>query len=796
MKDRKKQADITRIPTAVLYAAFAAWAYAVLGSFFRYHGINPGLSRFFTAAGKIEPARFLFLASGYMYSVMILAAILASAFFIGKRITRLFSPEPGGFAEEAVLYTGLGLGALSYLTLFIGELGLLYAPVFFLLTAALAVPGIIEFISGSRELDIRPYRKLSAGIKIIAFLLCAAAIFNLLMSFTPEMFYDSLNYHLGMPNYYRVYHRILPLPYKILASYPLAVSMLYTMGIILKDFMIAKLLNWAFGILLVFSIINFCLRHLKSMPAAILAAAAFYLTPTVIIRSWTATNDIGLAFFIFTSLSFLINALREQSPGGRKWLLLSAVFAGLGMGTKYTSAFFIFGMLGIFTVGAFKTSVRNAAGKAALWLGVSIAVFSPWMLKNYLESGNPVHPFFSGRIKVRYPYAINSSNSIDFFSDPAGKTTGLKSVLSLPWQLSVKGGGDPEFASPDYYMIGSVFILFLPLVLLLRKDEGSGVIGDLIVFSVFSYIFWALFSDSRIKYYTPAVPALGVMAGYAIERTGIRSRVFRNALVFLFFILVLCNFLMSLPVADLMYRPFSLLTGAIDRDSFLSDSQPGYPNPSYAVYGYINRNLPRDARVLISGDAKCLYIDRKFLCASAQNLNPLIEYIRGAPDPAGLRSVLVKDGFTHIVVNEPETVRNSGYGNLYFSRSDLEILGGFWNSYLRELYSYKGVYLYEILPAKAETGTSPSNPVVSAYRRSLLSRAAKQIDRKRWEQALVPLSELIENGLAEHGTYYMAAVCHYYRKEYKEAEKYATIAYQQRKDDNYRKLLEILREIR
>lgn len=775
-----------KIPEIIFYFISLIWLYIVCVNFFKYHSIHLNILYLFKIQGQFNFLNFLKLLLDYTLATVLLVGILIGAFYLGSKIIKLLKIQLKSPTEKFVFSTGLGLGTLAYLIFAIGLMRLLYSSVIYILWAGLLILGIKQFLNLFKN---KVNLKFPLEYKFVILFLIFLIVFNFLMSFTTEMFYDSLNYHLGAPNCYRLYHRFLPIPYKYHVNFPLTMQMLFLFGIMLKGTMVAKLINFTCGILTLFGITYFCRKHFKSTTMGIIASTAYYFVPNVMFRSWTATTDIGLTFFTFLSLSALINSISEKN---NRWLTLSAIFAGFIMGIKYTGVFFIFGLIMVLLLE--KNKITGKIVKIFKWSGILLIVFSPWLIRNIMESGNPVHPFFEKYINVKHPYQLAPRSSAEFYSKPTSRLQLQKfiNLMKLPWELSIKGGGTKKYDSPSYYMIGAIFLAFIPLLLFL-KTNNKKFVYPLLIFSLFSYVFWGLWS-SKTKYYAPAIPALAIMAGYVIVKVREINKSAGKIFILVFFILISGNFLFMLPLAHNIYQPFSILTGSLSPDVYLSSSRPGYPYPSYSIYKYINDNLSKDTKVLIFGDAKSYYIRRKFVAFSAGSFNPLIEYLNNADDVKTFYDYLKQKNFTHIVVNINEGIRTGGYGNLYFSKRDFEILDGFWKKYVKEIHKSNGVYLYEILSEKEaeKQHTVPVNTVKATYRNYNFNNAAKHIKNKKWNQALEIFNELLDKNVSDHQIFYLTSVCYYYKGEYDNSKKYVNMAYKIKQDAEYKKLLDVL----
>jgi|GEM_PF-1893918 len=793
----KKQGDALKVSVVLFSIVTLIWIGVVCVNFYKYHDIPLTISYFFNLQGEFSFSVFVSLLLGYIIALAAALAVTFSAFFAGSCFFSLLKLDFTDKYENMLFATAAGLGLIAYMTVIIGYLGGLHRWVFYIIFSALMAAGIVRIRNVNRQFHqaVR-FSKTDFFEKIMISMLILLAVFNLLMSLTPEMFYDSLNYHLGVPNYFIQNHRISPLPYKILSNFPLNISMLFTAGMLLKNYTAAKLLNFIFGILIAAGIMVFSIRRLKNRLSGIIAAVVFYFTPTVMFRSWLASNDIGLTLFIFFSLYALINYMDggERNP---KWLFAAAVLSGFALGSKYTAVFFIAPLAFVLMIHEFfaKQALKKIFKSVALFTVITAAVASPWFIRNYINSGNPVHPLMTQFFNIKYPYGVSAETEFNYHN-PLKQSSGIITLFSLPWNMSIKGGGPrTNYASPDYYMSGAVFIGFMPLLLFFRIRKKNAVV-NLLLFFIFSFLIWGIAPNTKFKYFSPALPAAGLLIGYVVCASTRESEFLKNIFGISIIVMAMSNFLFMIPMAVSTYQPLSLISGTISKDKYLSDSRPGYPYPSYNVYKYANETLPEDAKILIFGDAKCLYINRRFAAFSVEGLNPLIEYLRNSGSGDEVYLNLKSDGFTHLIVNAPEGIRTAGYGNFYFNKEDIVKLDGFWKKYITELYQYGGVYLYRIKKTPDSGGTpgGPYNSAAGAFRNYKLNNVKGNFNSKNWKSALIELDALLDKNIRDHWIFYLKAVCSYNLNDYSNAMKYTAMAYAAAPKPEYKELLEKIKE--
>ncbi|MBI4678168.1 MAG: hypothetical protein HY748_11350 [Elusimicrobia bacterium] len=195
---------------------------------------------------------------------------------MGKKLHRPSRTEesPGtGFSGLSII------GALAYLVLALGLAGLLYASVIKGVVGALALLGLWRGRRAWAEPGARPPsagpgpQELGPGWRaVFTCLLAGAAIALVPFVLMPEIFWDAMVYHLGIPRLYLLEHRMLPTPANLYSGNVLTVQMLFTAALALEGPVTAKLLNAAVGLAHVQFFASWALRW-RAPGAGLLGAA-------------------------------------------------------------------------------------------------------------------------------------------------------------------------------------------------------------------------------------------------------------------------------------------------------------------------------------------------------------------------------------------------------------------------------------------------------------------------------------------------------------------------------------------
>lgn len=312
------------------------------------------------------------------------AVILAGAWGLGHLLLRAIGqPIPCRSLERIVFAFGLGLSALSLLTLFAGLAGLLSrALIGSLIAAALLtectlrlLPPLRQGGAGGVAPQGRPLSHatrpppnppfLGGGISLRWLWLIVLAPFLLAMllgALLPSVDFDVNEYHFQGPKEYFQNGRITFLPHNVYTSFPFATEMLTLLAMVLRDdwyqgALAGKCVLMAFGPLTGLAL--FAAGNRWFGPAAGAFAAVLYLTTPWTYRiSTIAYAEGGLSFFLFTALFAVMiafemqRAVREKDAakgtssgtsgdvrsgrqGASRYFLLAGTFAGSAMACKY-----------------------------------------------------------------------------------------------------------------------------------------------------------------------------------------------------------------------------------------------------------------------------------------------------------------------------------------------------------------------------------------------------------------------------------------------------------------------------
>jgi 4-amino-4-deoxy-L-arabinose transferase-like glycosyltransferase len=506
------------------------------------------------------------------YSALVILAIVAAAIgarIVGRRIQFASQLESLSFS------TALGLGAISFLILLIGQLHVLFAPVLLLslfVAVLICSPVLFEWARRAREY-LRADKTRLARIALGTAIVFAVVLPFLVYPLYPARSWDATQYHLAVAKIYVREHAVVFTPYLRYPVFPQTNQMLFTGALLVFDEQFAQQTQLLMLIVLYIAMIAFGVRHLTAR-SGWWGAGLFLASPLVFHLASIAYADIGLTLFCFLSCFAFWNWFQTKSNA---WLVLCGIFGGLAFGSKYTGAAFPL----IFFATLLVTEWRKRNYFSPLLVAVtSLLVASPWLLRNIYYTGNPLFPFlenfFTGIFGQRqiepawFEQQIGASVYI-------GIGRSVASLLSLPWKMAVDNSVFiPE--APVTKLIASL----LPVTILCAAFYSR--VRWLLVLAVAYTLFW-FFGYQIIRYLLPAFPLYCLATGAAADwlfpgklRTGSSGHRVVTALV---------SALLVFPswyyVAQHVRWEGMLPTTEAQRDRYLSDLIPSYP-----AYKYLN----------------------------------------------------------------------------------------------------------------------------------------------------------------------------------------------------------------
>lgn len=490
----------------------------------------------------------------------------------------------------------------------------------------------------------------------------------MLGALSPSTDFDVNEYHLGGPKEWYLNGRITFLPHNIYTSFPFLTEMLLLAGMVLAG-------DWFWGalagqvVLACFAPLTaiglYCAgRRGYSEAAGRIAAIVYLSAPWVFRMSIIAYADGGLMTYTGAAALAAWGAwqrFREAATGGdvppvidrgqRRDVLLTGLLAGSAMACKYTGLVMAVVPLGLACIAmAFRFSGGRAAWKIATVFSVGVLItIGPWLLKNAVETRNPVYPLgysvFGGRdlddvlaLKWKRGHARPSAGSV------VGEARDL--VLKVYDVAAVN-----DWQSPLVFALA-------PLVLLTSSTRRRAVFPA--VMTGWLFLAWWLFTHHIDRFWVPLIPTAALLAGMgAATAAEMVSRWFIHGVLAL----------------GVVFNLGFCATGFVGYNVGLTDlnaardftSRIVGPEMAWINAAISHRDLPADTKVLFVGEAEIFparfpyeyntVFDRSLFEEWCGEPGDMPSKDRPLRSPAAIQSSFAERDITHIYVNWGEVWR-------------------------------------------------------------------------------------------------------------------------------------------
>ncbi|MFN3966919.1 MAG: ArnT family glycosyltransferase, partial [Endomicrobiia bacterium] len=579
------------LPLGLFIVFFIVWTYILFKYYFEKYPVNLNMLGFVFSLKEFGPPVFLSVISAFLshlYSIFIVLVILVSAFGLGERIRKILILEVDSLAEKFLFSVGFGFGLLIFLTFIIGLFGALYKELFVLIFVFLTFLGVLELKKNfsKNALQNQKDKKKSFLFFLIKCIIFACGLVTLITALTPETFYDSMQYHIGVPLLWVLEHKIHEIPTIGQSYYQMNIHLLFAIGLLLRNEQVVKLLNFLFGILSVWTIYIFS-KKFFSRETGILASLIFFSTPIVLFVFSRTCVELPIAFFDLLMLFCFLNFLETEN---NKWLFSSAVFMGLSIGSKYISFASFFSLIGTYLIYSifFKGEhILKDIKRITIWAFISGFLFLPWAIKNYVYIKNPIYPFTIDREKG---LSLIGARKMDY-TDQSKVPLNPKNIFTMPWRITM-GEFQESFSGP-------VFLFLLPFLFFVKKIPEK--FKFLIFYILFWYLLWIPLARGYIRHFIPALAPLSILLSFYLCETRISS-FFKKSIIFILVIFSLANLFFILSSQKMSQNPIGYVLGLQSKEEYLSIMRPTYVCPYYPVINWANKNLPKEAKIVFMGE--------------------------------------------------------------------------------------------------------------------------------------------------------------------------------------------------
>lgn len=431
------------------------------------------------------------------------AAVVSAGFALGRPLTNYLLPRLHGSPArlQACL---IGLGLLSVIDLVLAGIGVFRPAVLTVMVVSLAIAGVAMLATNVRPTlpRTRPSVSTLALCALLGLLFVAAAIGAL----APETQYDALWYHLGFPAEWLRTGRLTFFPWEFVSAYPFATELLNGNAIALGGPIAAKVVNLAFGVLLVWATFDLG-RRLFSRRAALLAACCLALAPTVIWEATTANIDLAAAAFVVLAVDV---AVARHAWPDRRSAVACGLLTGFAIATKLTTVFAVPTIFLVVIAGSTAQPLRRRIADAAVIGALGAVPVAPYLIRAAVLTGDPVFPYF-WRIFGAHAALWNATSNANLQSvlDAFGEGHGFLSFLALPWDITVHGSAFDGSFGP-LIVVGAI----LALTRSPRRLPALIAAGA----AIFALLWFWVGGTLQARFLLPGAALLAPFAGAGLQR--------------------------------------------------------------------------------------------------------------------------------------------------------------------------------------------------------------------------------------------------------------------------------------
>lgn len=489
------------------------------------------------------------------------------------------------------------IGIYSYLVFSLGLLNQLYQSSVIFLTLTYFLIIVIYYRT-----------KISLNLKFnkISFVFCLILVqlfINLIGALGPELSFDALWYHLALPKIFLQSHSVFHINGGLFyySDMPKLGEMLYVSSLSFGNEILAKLIHFSFGILILVALYKLSRQFLDKNFSLI----AVLIFSSNLVFSWQSTTsyiDLIRTFFELLSLWGFINFYKTKE---RKWIVESAVMLGLAISVKLLSITSILIFLPLILI-----VERKLTKNLIVFPCISLLIPLPYFIYSFLNTGNPVYPLFSKYYK-----------EIFIFSNPLN-------ILSL---------ADP---------ISPIYLIILPFIVFNFK-KFSSKIKIIVYYSLLAFIVWYLTQGTGGgRFILPYLPAFSLIIAITIKNLS------KNLQKIVLFIIVFISLITILYRGVASYKYLPVVLGSQSKREFLTKNLNFSFGDFYDTDDYFKNQIKSTDKILLFGFHNLYYIDFPFIDSSYVKNGDQFNYIAvqngKLPERFNFWKLIYSNNLTHV----------------------------------------------------------------------------------------------------------------------------------------------------
>jgi 4-amino-4-deoxy-L-arabinose transferase-like glycosyltransferase len=452
--------------------------------------------------------------------------------------------------------------------------------------------------SGQLLKDTRVFEKLLWLFVLIFFLT------SFIRTFAPPAVLDVLVYHLNVPKRYIQARGFVNLVQTPMSNIPLGSEMLFMLAMLAGSDCLAQTVAFLLSVLLFYSVYKFGEINFDKK-TGLLAASLMTATAVFHMESFYALTDIALTLFSFAAFWSLWN---YRNSANFKDLIFFGIFSGTSLAIKMNGVIFI-GLLFIYFLFVIATNNQLNGQRKIIYfvtpLSICLLLYSPWLLKAYYFTGNPVYPFCDSLFNLRSPYNLMKAPG---WSKPS--THGIFQIIPrnlfgyiyYPFLISFR----PACYADDF--AGPLFLISF-LIAVYKKFWKVKLLRLLIIFAWLTYSLYFL-TTPLVRYMFIVICLISLICGWAVltflkENKGLAGGILQ------FIVLGYLSLFLAKSVFE-KSKAYPAVFGVQTIEDFHTNYEHGFR--WFKDFQFLNTTLSPDDRVLIF-TTQSYYLDTAYVSA-------------------------------------------------------------------------------------------------------------------------------------------------------------------------------------
>ncbi len=314
--------------------------------------------------------------------------------------------------------------------------------------------------------------------------------------------YDVVEYHLQIPREWYEGGRIAPLTHNVFSYLSQGVEMHYLLAMHLRGGpwaggFLAQLMHVGFVALAVAAVYG-CAIELGAAPRrAAVVAAACACVPWMLLLGPIAYNEGGILLFGTLAIGW---AVRRTTTS----IIVAGVLAGLACGAKLSAVPYV-----LLAPAVAVLIVQRRLRHAVIFGVVGLLIYSPWLLRTYRWTGNPLFPEEARLLGKAHFTDVQVERWDRANRHPRPDQQSLLGRVAALWD-QVLASGNYAYALIPFAIAGGFFAIRKP-----PPGRDGGIVVILIL--VMMALFWTFLTHLQGRFFTFAIPLCALLLVYLPE---------------------------------------------------------------------------------------------------------------------------------------------------------------------------------------------------------------------------------------------------------------------------------------